>query len=90
MTMPLHPKKCVSIECDVDGRCLQDDDGAEFRLDGLEEAVIVARSYGWSVLAGGTVVLCDTRDAAHQAGFDALLPTLQITGQVAIDGEVSP
>lgn len=88
--MPLHPKNCFSVECDVDGRRLEDDDGAEFRLEGLEEAVIAARSYGWSILAGGKVVLCDTHDADHQARFDALLPTLQISGQVAIDGEVSP
>jgi hypothetical protein len=88
--MPLHPKNCLSIECDVDGRRLQDDDGAEFRLDGLEEAVILARQLGWSVLAGGTVVLCDTRDAAHQAAFDALLPAWQMSGQAAFDGEVSP
>jgi hypothetical protein len=88
--MPLHPKKCLSIECDVDGRRLESDDGGEFRLDGLEEAVITARAYGWSVLAGGAVVLCETRDADHQAAFDALLPAWQITGQAAIDGEVSP
>jgi hypothetical protein len=42
------------------------------------------------VLAGGTVVLCEIRDADHQAAFDALLPTMQITGQTALDGEVSP
>jgi hypothetical protein len=48
--MPLHPKKCLSIECDVDGRRLEDDDGAEFRLDGLEEAVIIARQFGAAAL----------------------------------------
>jgi hypothetical protein len=41
--MPLHPKNCFSIECDVDGRRLESEDGAEFRLDGFEEAVITAR-----------------------------------------------
>lgn len=88
--MPLHPKNCFSIECDIDGRRLEDDDGAEFRLDGLEEAVIAARQFGWSVLASGAVVLCEIRDADHQAAFDALLPDWQMSGQVAIDGEVSP
>jgi hypothetical protein len=88
--MPLHPKNCFSIECDVDGRRLESEDGAEFRLDGFEEAVITARLYGWSVLAGGAVVLCDTRDADHQAAVDALLPDWPMPGQIDINGQVNP
>lgn len=70
--MPIRPHTCLTLDCDICHQPYAPDD-YEAHLPDLREAAVTAQRDGWTVTTGGQVY-CPTRDEAHQAAFDALMP----------------
>lgn len=85
--MPVTTHTCLTLACDVCGIKYEPDDYSVHFAD-LAEARDCTRTEGWTVTADRKV-FCGTEDGEHQAALDALMPpepTIQIPGQLAIDG----
>lgn len=84
--MAVKTHTCHSVTCDV---CGDDCDTGEYvpHFATPEEAADDARTCGWLVTADHHAI-CDTRNQAHLAAIDALLPpepTTQTDGQLTLD-----